>query len=117
MSQVEVPAAKLALERAADCRILFNGAGSNGCRRVVCGRGYPHGSAPGHHAGENTLEVTVPIGRRVGAEAMALLGDFGVRVSGAKTELIQPVKSLCFGDYKLSGLAVLRRQRNLSYGD
>ncbi|MGI6652815.1 MAG: hypothetical protein ACOX55_01680 [Christensenellales bacterium] len=53
---------------------------------------------PAIHPGENSLEVTVPIGRRVGAEAMYLLGDFGVRARGPKTELIQSAKSLCFGD-------------------
>ena len=105
MSQVEVSAAKLALERAADCHILLNGVQ---VPMVVDGWYVDEDihtvALPAIHAGENTLEVTVPIGRRVGAEAMALLGDFGVRVSGAKTELIQPVRSLCFGDISCQGL-------------
>jgi len=104
-SHVEVSGAKLALERAADCRICFNGTQVP----VTVDGWYVDEDIhtvplPLIRAGENTLEVTVPIGRRVGAEACYLLGDFGVHVRGAQTEITEPVRSLCFGDYAEHGL-------------
>ena len=104
-SGAEVKSAKLALERAADCAIRLNGAQvapiSDGWYVDEDIQTVP---LPALTAGENVLEVTVPIGRRVGAEACYLLGDFSVSARGAKTALGLPVRSLCFGDYTAQGL-------------
>ena len=104
-SDMEINAAKLALERAADCRIRVNGAevapAADGWYVDEDIHTVP---LPALRAGENTIEVTVPIGQRVGAEACYLLGDFGVRVRGFQTALTRPVRSLCFGDYAAQGL-------------
>lgn len=105
MSRIEVEGAKLALERAGDCKIRLNGADVS----VAVDGWYVDENIhtvplPLIQKGENTLEVVVPIGRRAGAEACYLLGDFGVRVRGAKTEITEAVRSLCFGDYAAQGL-------------
>ena len=54
--------------------------------------------------GENTLIVSVPIGRRTNLECMYLLGDFGVKVSGTKKTIKRPVRKLGFGDIVPQGL-------------
>ncbi len=56
------------------------------------------------HTGENTLEVTLPIGRRTTLEAMYILGDFGVRVNGAEKVIVSPTRRLGFGDIVPQGL-------------
>ena len=61
-------------------------------------------SLPALNAGENILEITVPIGRRTNLEYFYLLGDFGVRVNGTEKSLTAPVKELGFGDITRQGL-------------
>ena len=105
MSRIEISGAKLALERAGDCRIRLNGADvSAPADGWYVDEDIHTVPLPPVKAGENTLEIAVPVGRRVGAEAFYLLGDFGVRVCGAKSELTEPVRSLCFGDHVGQGL-------------
>jgi hypothetical protein len=48
--------------------------------------------------------VSFPYGRKVDVEAMYLLGDFGVNVSGASCVITRPVRSLGFGDISRQGL-------------
>jgi hypothetical protein len=59
---------------------------------------------PGIKAGTNTLEVSMPYGRKVDVEAMYLLGDFGVKVAGTFCTITEPVRSLGFGDITRQGL-------------
>jgi hypothetical protein len=54
--------------------------------------------------GSNTLELTLPYGRKTDVEASFLLGDFGVEVQGACLVLTPPVKTLGFGDITRQGL-------------
>lgn len=53
---------------------------------------------PDFTAGENILEIQVPIGRRTNLEYFYLLGCFGVRINGTKKTLTPPVSSLGWGD-------------------
>lgn len=55
-------------------------------------------SLPEFMAGENLLEIMVPIGRRTNLECFYLLGDFGVRVNGTKKTLTNPVRKIGWGD-------------------
>ncbi len=104
-SEIGVQGAKLALERAVDCTVHLNGAD---VPMAIDGWYVDEDihtvPLPPIQRGKNVLDVTVPIGQRVGAEACYLLGDFGVRVRGPKAELTEPVRSLCFGDYTGQGL-------------
>lgn len=54
--------------------------------------------------GENTLEVTVPLGERTGLEYFYLLGDFGVRVDGAVKTVTKKAEKLAFGNITTQGL-------------
>lgn len=104
-SQIALVGTRLALERAHDCAVRLNGQPVP----IRVDGWYVdtdiHTIAlPPLLQGLNALEVTVPIGRRVGAEACYLLGDFSVRLCGAKARLGPPVRSLCFGDIVGQGL-------------
>lgn len=59
---------------------------------------------PALRKGQNILEVTMPFGAGSHAEAMYLLGDFGVSVLGRTCRLEEPVKELGFGDICMQGL-------------
>ena len=50
-------------------------------------------------AGESAIELAIPFGRRTNVEWCYLLGDFGVRVSGAEKTITPPVRELGFGDW------------------
>ena len=58
---------------------------------------------PGIRKGKNILTVTQPFGERTNTEAMYLLGDFGVRVVGAKKTIVKETASLQFGDLAAQG--------------
>ena len=53
---------------------------------------------PDFIAGENLLEIHVPIGRTTHLEYYYLLGNFGVRVNGTKKTLTAPVTHIGWGD-------------------
>ena len=55
--------------------------------------------------GENIIEVTLPLGERVGLEWCYLLGDFGVHVVGACREIMPKAEKLGFADVIHQGLA------------
>ena len=54
--------------------------------------------------GENVLEARIPYHSKVNLEAMYLLGDFGVRVSGSEAVVTVFDGQLCFGDICHQGL-------------
>ena len=54
--------------------------------------------------GENTLRVTFPFGERSNCEAVYLLGDFGVRVTGKVVTVIPLPEKLGFSDLTDQGL-------------
>lgn len=55
-------------------------------------------------AGSHQLRLTIPFTRKTELEAVYLLGDFGVRVSGTQARIINPVRSLNWGDWTAQGL-------------
>jgi len=122
-SELEIVGAKLALETPEQAEIKLNGetvlyedAGWYVDRAI---RIIP---LPEIRQGRNVLEITVPIGRRTNLEAFYLLGDFGVRVSGTKKTITEPVRKLGFSDITRQGLPfytgnLLYRFRVRSEGD
>jgi len=104
-SEIAVSDTMLGLEDAEHTTVLLNG-------KTVCTS--PVGwyvdkaittiALPDLIAGENILDITVPIGRRTNLEYFYLLGDFGVRVNGTQKVIIPPVKELGFGDITTQGL-------------
>ena len=59
---------------------------------------------PPLRAGDNRLEIRVPIGRRTNTEAFYLLGDFGVRVNGVEKTVTPSARRLGFGSVVPQGL-------------
>ncbi|MBR3393305.1 MAG: hypothetical protein IKG51_04250 [Firmicutes bacterium] len=105
VSKLSINGAKLALEDSETARIWLNGkevkAEPDGWFVDRCIRTIP---LPEIVRGENRIEVEVPIGARTNLEAMYLLGDFGVKVSGTEKVLTEPVKKIGFGDITPQGL-------------
>ena len=65
-------------------------------------RKYPIGTIA---AGENVLEMTMPLGKRVSLENAFLLGDFDVQVRGCEVSLLPPSRRIGFGNSANQGLA------------
>ncbi len=105
-SDIEVAGAKLALEDAGSTEITLNGqrveSVPDGWFVDRCIETVP---LPALRAGENVLEVRVPIGPRTNLEAFYLLGNFGVTVAGCQKRLTQPPRKLAWGDIVPQGLA------------
>ncbi|MCL2213644.1 MAG: hypothetical protein FWC06_00405 [Treponema sp.] len=103
-SDIQLNGAELALENAANASVTLN------CERASQARGFyvdkciGKVSLPAIKQGANTLEVSFPYGRKIDVEAMYLLGDFGVNVTGTVCRIIKPVRALSFGDITNQGL-------------
>ena len=54
--------------------------------------------------GENELRLVRTFHEKTNLEAVYLLGDFGVKVSGQRAVIIEPVRELRFGDWGKQGL-------------
>lgn len=103
----EIPAKdlKLGLESPELARIRLNGANvSNQSDGWYVDRDIETIPLPDFAAGENILEITVPIGPRTNLENFYLLGDFGVRVNGTVKTLTEPVRKIGWGDIAAQGL-------------
>ncbi len=59
---------------------------------------------PHLNAGENTIDVTLPLGERTSSEWCYIAGDFGVRVRGCKKTIVPREKTLGFGTVTVQGL-------------
>ena len=59
---------------------------------------------PDFGAGIHQLVVTFDFSRPVNPEWMYLLGDFGVAMHGASAHIVEPVRSLHYGDWCIQGL-------------
>lgn len=104
-SEIPVKAPRLALEDAERVEICVNGASVasavegwfvDECIKTV--------ALPDLPAGKSAIELAIPFGRRTNVEWCYLLGDFGVRVSGAEKTIVPPVRQLGFGDWTSQGL-------------
>jgi hypothetical protein len=103
-SEIPVSGAELALENAAASKVSLNGTAAGAVKGWYVDKCIGRVPLPEIKAGLNTLEVTIPYGRKEDVEAMYLLGDFGVRVTGASCAITGPVRSLGFGDITRQGL-------------
>ncbi len=114
---------KLALECPESARIQLNGAKiPNQSDGWYVDRDIETIPLPDFAAGENILEITVPIGPRTNLENFYLLGDFGVRVNGTAKTLTKTVKRIGWGDIAVQGLPfytgnLTYRTQVLSRGD
>ena len=104
-AETAIPSARLALEDADVSEILFNGKPLAGKQdsfftdeAIAC---FPVGPI---HVGINTVEITRPLTASTCTENLFLLGDFGVRVSGAETVVIPAPHTLTYGDWTAQGL-------------
>jgi len=104
--QEEIPDVSLALEDADSAAILCNGAEitakPNGWFVDKSISTIPIGTL---RKGEDTIEVVLPFGRRVGLEWCYLLGNFGVQVMGEYRALTQAQPMLGFDSVVHQGLA------------
>lgn len=103
-SRLSIPKVWLGLEDAASTKIRWNG------REIFSDPdGFYVDKAiekvllPGLLAGENLLEITVPLGRRTNLEPMYLLGDFGVEIWGTRKLLVPRRNKIGFGDITPQG--------------
>ena len=103
-SEIALPSARLALEDADDCDILFNGEPVSGTRDgfyadrcIACLRVGPV------RPGINTVEITKPIVAATAVENMFLLGNFGVTVAGTDKRIVPAPKTLFWGDWTTQG--------------
>lgn len=104
-SRVAVRSPKLALEDRSKTTIQFNG---NPIRAKTDGWWVDEAidtvPLPSFAAGQHELMLKIPMTRKTNVEWCYLLGNFGVRVAGACAHLIDPVRSLHFGDWVHQGL-------------
>lgn len=103
-SEMEVSGAALALEQPDGKAITLNGIAAETTGEWYVDKCMRKMALPAIQEGKNVLEVTMPYGPLVNLEAMYILGDFGVRVSGCNCLLTPPVRSLAFGDITRQGL-------------
>jgi hypothetical protein len=104
-SEIDCGGCKVALEHPKTATLLVNGkAVSMNPDGYFVDEAIQTVPIPGIQKGLNTVELHVPITRRVGAEAAYLLGDFGVRLTGSKKTMTAPVRQLGFGDITRQGL-------------
>ncbi|MBR5409086.1 MAG: hypothetical protein IK104_00290 [Clostridia bacterium] len=102
-SEIEADAC-LALEDAADAEIVLNGdAVAPDVKGNFVDISIGKVALPGVKRGTNILEVTLPFGKSRGAEAMYLLGRFGVRLTGEDACLIPFPENVGFGDLTTQG--------------
>ena len=104
-SEIDYDAPYLALEDADIATIIWNG-------QPVTAK--PDGyytdlsiqkvALPALCKGENVLRVTIPFGQRSNCEAMYLLGEFGVRVTGRLLTVTALPQTLGFSDLTYQGL-------------
>jgi hypothetical protein len=59
---------------------------------------------PAFDAGTHTLLLRIPMKRTRNVEWCYLLGDFGVKLAGHRATLVDPVKTLTWGDWVTQGL-------------
>jgi hypothetical protein len=112
-SGLSLPGTELALENAAQSAVTLNGEKAGSVEGWYVDKCIGKVKLPEIKPGRNTLEVSIPYGRKVDVEAMYLLGNFGVNVAGIRCALTGPVASLGFGDITRQGLPFYGG--NLSY--
>lgn len=104
-SELKVKSIRLALERAAQAKLRWNGKPINS---AIEGRYVDESiqtiALPDLKKGKNILEITYPFGKRTTVEPCYLLGDFDVSVRGCQATIQAPSKELAFGSITTQGL-------------
>jgi hypothetical protein len=103
-SELALAGTEIALENAAVTAVILNGEGAGPPEGWYVDKCIGRVKLPPIRAGINTLELTLLYGKKTNVEAAYLLGDFGVKVRGARCTLTAPVRSLAFGDITGQGL-------------
>ncbi|MBE6916583.1 MAG: hypothetical protein E7470_01585 [Ruminococcaceae bacterium] len=104
--QQDMPGIKLALEDADVAKIACNGAAVTAKPDGwFCDKDIKTVALGTLHAGENTIEITLPFGQRTNVEWCYLLGSFCVAVQGEYRELVPMPEKLGFSDISQQGLA------------
>jgi len=99
LSDVDLPAAELALEDAEDATIEWNGTPiERNPEGFYVDRSIKRVPLPGIKRGKNLLTVTLPYAKRVSLERIYLLGEFGVSVDGEETRITEKPGSVGFDD-------------------
>ena len=105
-SDVDVENSVLALEDAEKAEITLNG---KTVMNTVTGwyvdKSIKTLALPGIIKGENIITVKLPLGNHTNTEWCYLLGDFAVKITGRKAQLIALPEKLWFGDIVNQGLA------------
>ncbi|WP_246240187.1 type 1 glutamine amidotransferase family protein [Anaerocolumna sedimenticola] len=104
-SDVAIQTAKLALENPEITNVSVNGIKAE---KTIDGwytdRDIKTIILPELFAGRNEIIVEILYNSRTNIEAMYLLGDFGVKVSGSNQKIISPMNKIGFGDITSQGL-------------
>lgn len=104
-SEIDYTGALLAVERAATLAITFNGVPvDNKVLGWYTDKAIHTVALPPIHKGENILCIDLPFGKRISAEWMYLLGDFGVKVSGSFVTVTEKPDKLGFSSITEQGL-------------
>ena len=104
-SRVDVAKPSLALEGAANTRILVDGMEvEKKINGYFTDEAIERVELPPFTAGTHSLELIIDYTRKTYIEWCYLLGDFGVEVRGAEAVIIEPVRELAFGDWVHQGL-------------
>ena len=103
-SEINIKNAELALENAAITKVTLNGANADTINGWYVDKCIGKVPLPEIITGENTIELSVPYGKKTDIEACYLLGDFGVNVHGINCTLTKSVSELAFGDITRQGL-------------
>lgn len=105
LSETERENVELALESASITELVWNGALVSGeFSGYYVDKNIRKVALNGLKKGENILEARIPYHAGVDLEAMYLLGDFGVRVSGTRAVITEFSGQLSFGDICHQGL-------------
>lgn len=105
MSEISVMGALLAVEDAEKTEITFNGdAVDNTPVGWYTDKSIKTVKLPDIKKGENILTVKVPFGKRTDTEWCYILGEFGVKVKGARTTIIPAEEKIGFSPLKEQGM-------------
>lgn len=98
-SAIQVKNALFAVENAESAEIIVNGEKiDNTPVGFFCDRSIDTVKLPELHKGDNIIELTLPLGETTSAEWCYILGDFGVKVSGTYSEIIERSEKISFSD-------------------
>ncbi len=98
-SEIRVYGAMLAIERHNVSKIVWNGTElSKTVKGYYVDRSIKTLRIPVINKGVNTLEITVPFGKRVSTEWCYIIGNFGTKVVGSETVIVPLADKLGYGD-------------------